>query len=1222
MKSKREKLEALLKIAQEHGIVPASALIELGEYHTRDLINELVHIPEFWEADKLSGMIPADNLPLFNAKDRGVVPPTEGKRGVVLTETGWEKIPSKTSIIQTMGGGGGGGGGTPGPPGANGAPGPAGPNTITLATTTNLTGLLAGNGATVVVATAGVDYQAPLAFPLAANLGGTGIANLAASTLTLGAATTITGGGTLALGGFTATVQATGIVALGTGGADQVAYWVNANTLTGNGNFTYTPGTGVLYSLVLSSTGLTLSGWTTGSIPFMSGTGYFTEDTDFNFITGTNTLNVPNIVATGSLDVDGHSAFGGNATVTANRVAWFREISTVVNTTTYGIHSDYYWQPSGALGSTSAHFGVLVDAVWNTLVDGSTHANLYGTKSRSLSWLSGSLLLSIGVLGIGEHAGAGTVTTLIGVQGDVQNNDSGGETGDVTGAYSLLASGYTDKTTGVIATRYGLYIQDVTGGGLLTNQYGIYCPALAGASGDNLFIKNISADSDFGSGDITTTGTVVATTVNGLSAAQVTDLTDGGTTILHSHSASTPAAHDILSAQHGDTLAGSVLDGDVIIGNVTPKWSRLAITVPAANVRNVFGVDNTELRPSWKVALDATNPETLTAAGSAAPGTSLVFAHRDHVHAITVSPTLLGNGAMQYQTIVTGAGAFAPAYSGFLLDGTTGGKTVLAVTNSKTLTLTSTDSYNITFVADMTFPANAAGALTNNGAGVLSWAAAGGVAAGTSQYQIYTTSANPFPGGWSDFWIKGTTGGTTVLAVTNAKTLTLTSTGDFNLTVPATGTAALLATANVFTTQQMVDGTSDQIQLRVQGNSTQTTNLQTWESSAGAVLTNVTAEGKLVQNLTLATPTVATYGYDSTIYFQGGAGDISGAQRAFQVNTYLLGTGGATNSLTGLNIGSLNSNTGTVTAVTGINGTARSNSTSGNTTQATAFRGQIGTIGAGTVTQGDSFFAVAPSKTSTGNITTVAGFHASNQGVSGTTTSYGILLDSQSGSTTNYAIYANAGLNRLGDQLSIVGSADRIQLQVKANATQTTNVLSIETSAAAVNISMDNNGGAIFNEQGNSLGDFRIEGDTEVNLAFADYSADTIAFGGTGAAGATVSKGGHLTLPDINFLPSTPTTMSGDVNDYDLGTNTWIRLSGGAADRIVTGIVARNDGHYMIITNIGTTNKISFSNESGSSTAANRIITAVGGTVELHAYESIFLIYDATTARWREVIHA
>lgn len=36
-------------------------------------------------------------------------------------------------------------------------------------------------------------------------------------------------------------------------------------------------------------------------------------------------------------------------------------------------------------------------------------------------------------------------------------------------------------------------------------------------------------------------------------------------------------AHAILSATHSDTLADSVLKGDVLIGNATPKWSRLAV---------------------------------------------------------------------------------------------------------------------------------------------------------------------------------------------------------------------------------------------------------------------------------------------------------------------------------------------------------------------------------------------------------------------------------------------------------------------------------------------------------------------------------------------------------------------------------------------------------------------------------------------------------------------
>lgn len=110
------------------------------------------------------------------------------------------------------------------------------------------------------------------------------------------------------------------------------------------------------------------------------------------------------------------------------------------------------------------------------------------------------------------------------------------------------------------------------------------------------------------------------------------DITDART-ILSSNQA-TASAHNLLSAVHGDTLTDTVVDGDTVIGNATPKWSRLAIAIPAANVRNVLGIDNGELRPSWKAGLDSTSPATLAATTAASAGTSLVFAHRDHVHAL------------------------------------------------------------------------------------------------------------------------------------------------------------------------------------------------------------------------------------------------------------------------------------------------------------------------------------------------------------------------------------------------------------------------------------------------------------------------------------------------------------------------------------------------------------------------------------------------------------
>lgn len=78
---------------------------------------------------------------------------------------------------------------------------------------------------------------------LASARGGTGVSN--AGTLTVPSNVSITGGGTLALGGFTLTVPATGTVPLGTGAANQVALWSGTNTLVGDAGFTYNASTDV-----------------------------------------------------------------------------------------------------------------------------------------------------------------------------------------------------------------------------------------------------------------------------------------------------------------------------------------------------------------------------------------------------------------------------------------------------------------------------------------------------------------------------------------------------------------------------------------------------------------------------------------------------------------------------------------------------------------------------------------------------------------------------------------------------------------------------------------------------------------------------------------------------------------------------------------------------------------------------------------------------------------
>jgi hypothetical protein len=92
--------------------------------------------------------------------------------------------------------------------------------------------------------------------------------------------------------------------------------------------------------------------------------------------------------------------------------------------------------------------------------------------------------------------------------------------------------------------------------------------------------------------------------------------------------------HNLFSTTHADTTgAASPVDGDMIIGNATPAWSKVAISVPAAGLMNIFGVVNAETRGSWKALFDATNPTTIGVSDAAAPGSAMAAARRDHQHA-------------------------------------------------------------------------------------------------------------------------------------------------------------------------------------------------------------------------------------------------------------------------------------------------------------------------------------------------------------------------------------------------------------------------------------------------------------------------------------------------------------------------------------------------------------------------------------------------------------
>lgn len=96
--------------------------------------------------------------------------------------------------------------------------------------------------------------------------------------------------------------------------------------------------------------------------------------------------------------------------------------------------------------------------------------------------------------------------------------------------------------------------------------------------------------------------------------------------------------------------------------------------------------------------------------------------------------------------------------------------------------------------------------------------------------------------------------------------------------------AALVGVANTFTRGQFIDGSVDEVQLRVQGILSQTANLQTWENSAGLALAHITPGGGLWQtgDITVASATSAKW---RGVRFQAATATITG-------NTAISDTGG------------------------------------------------------------------------------------------------------------------------------------------------------------------------------------------------------------------------------------------------------------------------------------------------------------------------------------------
>jgi len=90
--------------------------------------------------------------------------------------------------------------------------------------------------------------------------------------------------------------------------------------------------------------------------------------------------------------------------------------------------------------------------------------------------------------------------------------------------------------------------------------------------------------------------------------------------------------HNILSATHPDSLAAAVVRGDVIVGNATPAWARLAVGAAARYLRS----DGSD--PLWNVLAAADLSGTVAIANGGTAGATAVAARGNLGNAFMLMP--------------------------------------------------------------------------------------------------------------------------------------------------------------------------------------------------------------------------------------------------------------------------------------------------------------------------------------------------------------------------------------------------------------------------------------------------------------------------------------------------------------------------------------------------------------------------------------------------------
>lgn len=211
----------------------------------------------------------------------------------------------------------------------------------------------------------------------------------------------------------------------------------------------------------------------------------------------------------------------------------------------------------------------------------------------------------------------------------------------------------------------------------------------------------------------------------------------------------------------------------------------------------------------------------------------------------------------------------------------------------------------------------------------------------------------------------------------------------------------------------------------VRGAASQSANLTEWQDSAGARMSSIDAAGRF-----------GIVGDPSTSYSLNVATPASATQLG------ILGIAGTMGAASGFQYGIFvdpQQVTTTTGSLVGIATRVKTSNAVGTLPNAVAFRALAPGLGAGSV------------------ITQTFGVHIENQGLAGSSISYGLFIAAQSGATASYALYSAGGQSRLD-----AGAAANMPLALRGAASQTANLQEWQNSSGTMLSATNASGGMWF----------------------------------------------------------------------------------------------------------------------------------------------------------------